>query len=85
VIQEIVDRSGWTSGNSLALVITGTGERVAESYDGKPSGARLLHVVFGPEGGATTTTTTTTNPPTTITAPSTTTTTSTTTVAAHTG
>jgi hypothetical protein len=29
VIQEIVDRGGWTSGNSLAIIITGTGKRVA--------------------------------------------------------
>ena len=31
VIQEIVDRAGWRSGNSLALIITGTGNKgVAE-------------------------------------------------------
>jgi len=46
VIQEIVDRPGWSSGNALALIITGSGERVAESYDGMPAGAPLLHVVY---------------------------------------
>jgi hypothetical protein len=46
VIQEIVDRSGWTSGNSVAIIITGTGERVAESYNGTAAGAPLLHVEY---------------------------------------
>jgi uncharacterized protein YjiK len=34
IVQEIVNRPGWASGNSLAIIITGTGERVAESYNG---------------------------------------------------
>jgi uncharacterized protein YegP (UPF0339 family) len=52
VIQEVVNRSGWTSGNSLVIIITGTGKRVADSYDGDPNGAPLLHVEFstGPPG-----------------------------------
>jgi len=47
VIQEIVSRPGWSSGNSLAIIITGSGERVAESYNGDRAGAPLLHVEFG--------------------------------------
>jgi hypothetical protein len=46
VIQEIVDRPGWTSGNSLVIIITGTGKRVAESYNGSAAGAPLLHVEY---------------------------------------
>lgn len=46
VIQEIVNRGGWSSGNALAIIVTGTGERVAASFNGKPSGAALLHVEF---------------------------------------
>jgi hypothetical protein len=46
IISEIVGRSGWSSGNSLAIIITGSGKRVAESYDGDPSGAPLLHVEY---------------------------------------
>ncbi len=46
VIQEVVNRNGWASGNSLVIIITGTGERVAESYDGVPSAAALLHVEY---------------------------------------
>ena len=46
VIQEIVDRSGWSKGNSLAVIITGSGKRVAESYNGDSSGAPLLHIDY---------------------------------------
>jgi hypothetical protein len=46
VIQEIVSRAGWTSGNALALIITGTGHRTTRAYDGKPAGAPLLHVEY---------------------------------------
>jgi subtilisin family serine protease len=46
VIQAIVDRGGWTSGNALALLITGAGHRTAESYEGRAAGAPLLHVEF---------------------------------------
>jgi hypothetical protein len=48
VIQQIVDRAGWTSGNALALIATGTGKRVAEAYDGVASAAPLLHVEYVP-------------------------------------
>ena len=34
IIQEIVDRSGWQTGNSLVIIVTGSGKRVAESYNG---------------------------------------------------
>jgi hypothetical protein len=46
VIQEIVSRSDWFAGNSLVIIITGTGERTAESYNGTSSGAPLLHVEY---------------------------------------
>ncbi len=44
IIQEIVDRSGWSIGNALVIIISGTGTRTAESYDGDADGAPLLHV-----------------------------------------
>ena len=34
VIQEIVNRSGWASGNALVIIITGSGKRAAESFNG---------------------------------------------------
>jgi PKD repeat protein len=46
VIQEIVGRSGWKSGNALALVITGTGHRTAVAWDGSAAQAPLLHVEY---------------------------------------
>jgi hypothetical protein len=46
VIQEIVGRSGWALGNSLAVIITGTGKRVAESFNGVASAAPLLVVEY---------------------------------------
>ena len=46
VIKEIVDRPGWTSGNALVLVITGSGQRTARSFEGRAAGAALLHVDF---------------------------------------
>jgi hypothetical protein len=46
VIQEVVSRSGWVSGNALALIITGTGHRTARAFDGKPAGAPLLHIEY---------------------------------------
>ncbi len=50
VIQEIVTRSGWSSGNALVVIITGTGERAAESFNGDSSGAPLLHVEYSTGG-----------------------------------
>jgi hypothetical protein len=46
VIQEVVDRPGWQNGNALALIITGSGERTAESYDGDPGKAPLLNITY---------------------------------------
>ncbi len=48
VIQEIVDRGGWSSGNALAFLITGSGERTADSFDAGSAGAPLLHVEYTP-------------------------------------
>ncbi|MEE9346532.1 MAG: hypothetical protein V3U88_13075 [Methylococcales bacterium] len=46
VIQEIVDQSGWSRGNSLVVIITGRGKRSAESYNGDATAAPLLHVEY---------------------------------------
>jgi hypothetical protein len=51
VIQEIVNRGGWTNGNSLVIIVTGTGERVAESYRGDPDGAPLLFAEYALNSG----------------------------------
>jgi hypothetical protein len=51
VLQEIINRPGWTSGNALVLIITGTGRRVAEAFEG--ANAPELHIEFI-ESGTTT-------------------------------
>lgn len=58
IVQEIVNRSGWQSGNSMVFFVSGSGQRVAESYNGSPGGAPLLMIQYAPAtgGGATFTT-----------------------------
>ena len=48
IIQEIVDREDWSAGSSMAIFVTGSGKRTAESYNGDSSGAALLHIEFVP-------------------------------------
>lgn len=49
IIQEIVNRPGWSSGNALSLMIKNTGGlpssgRMATAFDADPSKAALLHI-----------------------------------------
>ncbi len=46
VVQEIVNRGGWASGNALVMMIDGTGTRTAESWDGEPTMSPKLHVEY---------------------------------------
>jgi sugar lactone lactonase YvrE len=46
IVQEIVDRPGWVSGNALVILVTGTGKRTAEAFNGDAAGAPLLHVEY---------------------------------------
>jgi len=46
IIQEIVNRTGWSANNGLAVIITGTGERTAEAYEGSASQAAQLVVTY---------------------------------------
>jgi hypothetical protein len=46
IIQEIVNRPNWSQGNAIAFLISGTGERVAESFDGNPAVAPMLYVSY---------------------------------------
>ena len=46
VVQEIVDRPGWTSGNALALILEGYGRRTAEAYEGDSAAAAVLRVWY---------------------------------------
>ena len=46
VVQEIVNQGTWASGNSLAIIITGTGHRASQAYDSDPSNAAQLVVTY---------------------------------------
>jgi hypothetical protein len=46
IIQEIVDLSGWKSGNSMAFIISGTGNRSAVAYEDSPAGAAKLVIQY---------------------------------------
>ncbi len=46
VVQEVVDREGWAEGNALSLVLTGEGQRSAESRDGEADMAPELWVTY---------------------------------------
>ena len=48
VVQEIVDRPGWSAGNAMVFIITGTGLRTARSREGLPSGAARLTIEYVP-------------------------------------
>ncbi len=46
IIQEIVSRSGYVSTGAISLIINGTGSRIADSYNGSPAQAAVLHVTY---------------------------------------
>ena len=48
LVQAIVNRGGWNAGNAISFVLTGTGERTAEAFDGDASLAATLVVEYLP-------------------------------------
>jgi hypothetical protein len=46
VLQELIDRPGWQPGNAVALVITGSGRRVAKAFEAGATSAPVLHVEY---------------------------------------
>ena len=52
IVQEIIGQEGWSEGNALAFIISGSGKRVAESYDGDKSSAPLLVVEYKESNGS---------------------------------
>jgi hypothetical protein len=46
VLSEVVNRPGWASGNAMAIIVTGTGRRVAKAFESDALGAPMLHVDF---------------------------------------
>ena len=46
LVEEIISNNGWVSGNALTFIITGTGSREAESFDGIPQEAPILVIEY---------------------------------------
>lgn len=55
LVQTLVNRDNWTSGNAMVFTVRGTGTREAEAYDGSPDQAPIL-VIDYLTGGSTTAT-----------------------------
>jgi len=50
VVQEIINRPGWSSGNALSIIVSGSGKRVAQSYNKSAANAPLLHIEYSLPG-----------------------------------
>jgi hypothetical protein len=46
ILQELIEGSQWSTGNSMSFIITGRGGRSAYAYDGDPTKVPVLNVVF---------------------------------------
>jgi hypothetical protein len=46
IVQEIVSRTGWASGNALAIIVTGTGKRTAEAFESGAAIAAVIHIEY---------------------------------------
>ncbi len=46
LLQERVNEPTWASGNAVVFLITGTGVRIAESFDGEPTAAATLVILL---------------------------------------
>jgi hypothetical protein len=54
LVQEIVARPGWLAGNDMAFIVSGTGSRTAEAFEGATGSAPVLHIEWVPGGTDTT-------------------------------
>jgi hypothetical protein len=48
IVQEIVNRPGWSSGNALTFIVQGTGGRSARSFEYRATDAPLLVIDYSP-------------------------------------
>ncbi len=51
IVQEIVSQSGWADGNAMTFLISGSGNKIVESYDSEPAAAPKLYITFVSTGG----------------------------------
>jgi acid phosphatase type 7 len=54
LIQEIVNKTTWASGNSIGFIISGTGTRSATSYEGSSAVAPLISITYSVSNAVTT-------------------------------
>ncbi len=50
IVQEIVNRGGWTNGNAMSFLISGSGTKNVESYDSEPGAAPKLYITYTSSG-----------------------------------
>jgi len=50
VVQEIVNRPGWASGNAMGIIISGSGTRNVKSYENLATAAPLLRITYAVAG-----------------------------------
>ena len=46
LVQEVIGRPGWVDGGSLVLLVSGSGQRVADSYEGGAALAPVLVIEY---------------------------------------
>jgi PKD repeat protein len=46
IVQEISSRPDWSANNAMVFIITGSGERTAEAFEGSASEAPVLHISY---------------------------------------
>lgn len=46
IVQEVIDQDGWQLGSALTVLISGTGKRVVEAWDGESAAAPILFVEY---------------------------------------
>ena len=62
IISEIINRPGWSAGNSIVITVSGSGRRTAESYNGELANAPKLTVIYSTQDGITPTPSSTQSP-----------------------
>ncbi len=50
VVQEIVNQAGWANGNAMTFLISGSGNKIVESYDSEPAAAPKLYITYVSSG-----------------------------------
>ncbi len=52
LVQAVINRDGWMTGNAMTFIMSGTGNRTAISYDRDPAQAAVLNLTYTYDGNA---------------------------------